>query len=342
MSKKAKQEAAPLAEAEVVGKETPEEKAEAKRQQALSVAGAKGFALAEKYYDTAVGALQKVLGDKVVVTDTGLQLAKDATLDEKSSASLIAALAETSEKEATVRSTIQCSLGDAVLAVREQLGGDAADALIEQVVSERGSSKHSVQECPRVMDWVNDIWEFSERPKGLTFTHLQEGKNASRSRDGKVLIPKAKVKAIFAKAAEGDVVNGGKKGDGDEFEQRKPWSTAKLREALMAARPEEEQNKKSPKKKAEKAESSGGGEEGDAEYVASKGFLYIKDYDTVHWSEDLDESAIKGGVGSGEDDAWWMVIDLDNRVLLNKKGKKLADITDLPTEAAAEEVVDLP
>lgn len=300
------------------------EKEQAKHQAALSVAGAKGAALSVKYQESAVEGLQRILGKKFVVSTSGLTIADGATITEQDAAALIGTLAETTERETAVRTTINMSLGDAIIAIKGAFGEDEGNKLIQQVVSERGQSKHTVQECERTMQWVNSVWDFSDRPHGLTYSHLQDGKNYTRTRQGEFLIHPEKIKEIFAKAVEGDVVSSGTLADGTAFENRKPWSTAKLREALtelLPAKPPAAKPAAGPPADAPSGEES---------YVRPKGYFYVERNDAVFWHEDLIPEALALKDEDGETDTYTIVIDIENMCLLTRSGKRLAVITDLP------------
>lgn len=317
------------------------EKEQAKHQAAISVAGAKGAALSTKYAESAVEGLQRILGKKFVVSSSGLTIADGATITEQDAATLIGTLAETTEREAAVRTTINMSLGDAIIAIKGAFGDDEGNKLIQQVVSERGQSKHTVQECERTMAWVNSVWEFGDRPQGLTYSHLQDGKNYTRNREGEFLIDPEKIKEIFVKAVEGEVVSSGTLADGTAFENRKPWSCAKLREAFTELLPAKQPA--TPKPAAgPPAESSGS--TGDDGYVAPKGYFYVERNDVVYWDEDLIPEALALKDEDGETDTYTIVIDIENMQLLRRNGKPLAVISQLPPVAveAEAETVEMP
>ncbi len=326
---------------------TPEQKAaekeQAKQQAAISVAGAKGSALAVKYAETAVEGLQRVLGKKFVVSNNGLTIADGVTFTEQDAASLVGTLSETTEKETAVRTTINMVLGDALIAIKDAFGPEAGDALIQQVVSERGQSKHTVQECERTMGWVNSVWSREDRPQGLTFSHLLDGKNYTRNRQGDFLIDPDKIKEIFAKAVEGEVVSSGTLADGTPFENRKPWSTSRLREAFSELLPDKQP---ATPKAAAGPPSESSGEKSDAgDYIAPKGYLYVERNDVVYWDEDLVMDALALKDADGETDTYTIVIDLENMQLLKRNGKRLSVVAQLPpvsAEVEAEEVETMP
>lgn len=316
-SKKNTQEAAKAVDTEVLPPENQVgmENEGQKRSHALSVAGATGAALSLKFVESTVDALQRVVGKKFVVTPTGLKVADGVKeISELDAAKLIASLAETTEREDTVRTTINFALGDAIHAVRLSLGEEAGDKLIEQVVSEHGKGKHTVQDTARVVEWVDAVWEFDERPVGLSFTHFAEGKNYSRDKSGKVMIQKAKVKSIFEKVVEGEVVASGTKADGTPFEQRKVLSCAKLRELLKAARPDKEKPEEEDEKDEEKDEPK------EKEAVLF-GFTYMdyNDPSSVTFTEELDGDLLTAKADDGT--PAYLVFDLGNKSVLKPNGK---------------------
>jgi hypothetical protein len=320
MKKKKTEEAAPAAEvavevvAEASAKVTDKER---KRGELLVMAIEKGGELATSFEDSMLHDFQKKLGKKFVASATGLTIAEGATITEQDAGAVIAFLTKSTERETKVRTTINLALGDAVIAIRNAFGDEAGDQVIQQATDERGQSKHTLMDCERTVEKINVIYkDHADRPVGLSYTHFQELKNGAFDRKGNQLIPTAKVKSIIKKVVDGD-------GHGNVL------SCAELREMLNAA------NGKKPKPKPED------GGDGDTEttpeekektvYQRPLGFLYMKDVETIYSSEELDEDALKLQDPDGEF-TYGVVIDLDKMVLIKpgSKGKKLADITELP------------
>lgn len=338
MSKKAKtDDTTVVLEPETNGAEIPEAKPDKFGAMVLKESS-QGHALSVAFAQDVPRQLNKLLGKKFHVTATGLSVVDGSKITEADAARAIATLAETSERASTVGTTTMLALGDLVLAIRTSLGDELADNLIQQTVSITGKSKHTIQDAERTAQWANEVFKDQPRPENLTPTHWQEFKNYSRDRDGKVTIPAGKVRSIMAKVAEGKVVGKGIE-DGKEVEQRKPLSCAETRELLKEARGDDKNPKPSPKKKTEATQAPAASGYSKDEYVAPDGFLYVQDTENVYWSEELEDDALKLTDADGEP-VYGIVIDIANRTLIKpgSKGKKLADIADLPApEAEASE-----
>lgn len=304
-----------------------EEEEKEKEQHNLIVAEAsKGYQLAQAYGDNAASALEKLLGKKFHVTNTGLTIAEGAKLSEAEATRAIATLAEVSERNQVVGTTTQYALGDLIVSLRSSAGDEAADRIIEQAVSVTGKSKHTVQEAERMVEWCNKVFKDEPRPDNLTPTHMSELRQGSQTRQGEPLITPAKLRKIIEKVVEGTVTGTGIV-DGKEVEQRKPLPCAEVRSLLNEA--------KGVKPKTQS--SNGDGKTHEAEETTeapakAAGFLYISDWEAAPFHSDkLDKDALEEVDADGSY-KYGLVIDLAKGCSLNRKGKKLHAFAPLPTE----------
>lgn len=225
-----------------------EDVSESKGQIAL-IASAKGHALSNAYASSAVSAIQQMLGDKFVVTGSGVSPAEGAVITEEDFGNGIAFLAETSERENSIRATILLAFGDMILTARDSLGDEAADRLIQQVVSIHGQSKHTVQDSERVSRFKCRLFPNNDAPEGLTYTHWQELKNGFQGHDGKLKADVKAIKGIIRKVVEGNVVSSFINDEGEKIENRKPLSCNVLRAMIKELFDDEEEARPTKEKK---------------------------------------------------------------------------------------------
>lgn len=155
-----------------------EEKAEAAKEQegkAIILAAHEGSKLSVGVVGNTVNWLQEAVGDKFVVSQTGLKVAKGATPSTEDMARIISGLSQTDGNMDAAKMTVMWSLGDALALAKKTLGDeDAYDRLVENAVSEFGKAKHTIQQAVRVAEF----FPTSHRDvPGWTYTHFQECMN---------------------------------------------------------------------------------------------------------------------------------------------------------------------
>lgn len=276
------------------------EKAEAakrKENQQIALAGVAGQKTGELFIDVGTDGLQTMVkrasGGHFEASATGLVIkgaVKDVT--KKDIAQLIGALATSSESVDIVRSQVQWNLGDAVLFARNNF--DDGDAIVEQVASAYGKSKHTIQQAARLAEHFAQ----DERRPELTFTHHQEMFNY---RDA---VPKGKMGKIIDAVLVGEPEQSVGKANGENEVIRKPLSCNKMRALLR--------------------EAAGTGPSGDQKPGRSGGnFLYIGRNDGAVYSHDamIPEAA-----------ADYQIIDLAGGRFYDSKGKVEGKIVKLNTK----------
>lgn len=290
-----------------VDEKAKEQTQKEERGEKLMLASSQGFALSHAYLDNSVGAMGQLLGDKFKVSINGLSV--HGKLTEVEAAKAVATLAEVTERGDVVRGTAMMALGDLVVFVKDSFGENEGDELIQQAVSVLGKGKHSVQESERIAR----AFPKGERPKGLSWSHLQSLKDGKNSG-----VTDSKLNKIIETVQEGEVVST-LIIDGKKKEQRKPLSVAATRKLIAEAKGKPEKPSKPKASKPKEVDPD--------QHV----FLYIN-------SEDTDEIYSTVGVDLGVLKAdKHIVLDLTDMTVLKPNGSIHMMIKERKVEAQTSE-----
>lgn len=280
------------------------------RGKTVAMATGVGYAKSEALIDAAMDDLQHVIGDKFKITATGLTSVKGSSFTEVDFANVIATLASGSEVISRIGNSICWSLGDAILLARKTLGESVADTMVEQVIESSGRQKHTVVDALRIAE----KFPASKRYKELSFTHHQELANYEKRIDPE------KLQVIIEVTLTGENTREIVTPSGKKIKQARPLSCAKMRKALQEAAGATDEAEPGNKKKTPPKPSSSKG----------AGFIFImSNGDDVFRGEDCSADDL------GRDDVAY-AIDISRMVVLNLKGGKVNDYSDISILPSAE------